>query len=234
MVQIGKVFLHKPPYIALSITDQESNDDILRHKISLLELRVDKFSRWDIPYVKDQMLNRQKTGIPLLLTVRCEQEEGGDGQVSNAQKKDIFSQCAELADAVDVELSSPIRDELIPIGKSHRKTVIVSSHNFLNTPDEEELEKILEDSLSAGADIVKIACWAQTESDVQRLGRFTEQNRQKNLIAISLGETGAVSRVTFAEVGSLLTYSFIGQAMAPGQMPVATLEERLKEHYPEF
>ena len=49
-----------------------------------------------------------------------------------------------------------------------------------------------------------------------------------------MGEHGVVSRVFFPLFGSLLTYGFVAQSGAPGQLPLEELYAELRRYSPAF
>ncbi|HEY5595278.1 MAG TPA: type I 3-dehydroquinate dehydratase, partial [Nitrospiria bacterium] len=59
-------------------------------------------------------------------------------------------------------------------------------------------------------------------------------NATKDIIVIAMGVEGALSRVFFPALGSLLTYAYLGQPTAPGQLGYKELFELLKKFYPKF
>ena len=67
--------------------------------------------------------------------------------------------------------------------------------------------------------------------DVIKLGKFTLENKAKNLITISLGDTGGVSRFLFPMLGSLITYSYISKPSGPGQIPLKELRKQISLYY---
>ena len=96
----------------------------------------------------------------------------------------------------------------------------------------ENLELIFKRSLSTRADIVKIAAKASSFDDVLVMIKFTHRHHKQNLITMSLGPVGAISRLVLPAAGSLYTYTFLNMPTAAGQVDVATLKSHLKVYYP--
>lgn len=231
MLKIGKTELGKIPRVAISISDREDNKSIPRGLIDILEIRVDQFKKTDPGYVNDVIKERQKTGIPLLLTVRSP-KEGGERGIPNQLKLRIFQENITLVDAVDIELESPILPEVVKVAKKDKKTVIVSWHNLKTTPNDKILKGILNKAKRSGADIIKIAAKANKKEDIIRLARWTIDNRAENIITISLGDTGGISRLVFPALGSLITYAYLNNPSGPGQRPLSELREHLRLYFP--
>jgi len=216
--------------IALVITDQETNAQIKSLGVGLLELRVDLFKKLDPSYIIDQIKHRKLLKTPLLLTLRNQKNEGAVKIFSDEKKFEIISAACALVDMIDIEFSSPLLKQVVLLARKHGKKVIVSSHYLQSMPH--NLESIFKRSLSARADIVKIAAKANSFDDVMTMLAFTHRHRKHNLITMSLGPAGAISRLILPAAGSLYTYSFINKPTASGQVDVATLKSHLKVYYP--
>ena len=64
--------------------------------------------------------------------------------------------------------------------------------------------------------------------------RFTIDNKSKNIITISLGDIGSISRLVFPALGSLITYAYLNKPSGPGQRPLDELCEHLRTYYPRY
>ncbi|MBR4786133.1 MAG: type I 3-dehydroquinate dehydratase [Fibrobacter sp.] len=112
-----------------------------------------------------------------------------------------------------------------------RKThILISQHNFLRIPNQQELEDFARDCLRVKADGLKIAAMSNSENDCERLYKFTRIHAHEFELfaAFGMGETGKASRIWSLKEGANLTYASIGQAQAPGQIDVASSEKALK------
>lgn len=82
-----------------------------------------------------------------------------------------------------------------------------------------------------GADVLKLAVMPNTEDDVVRLlattRKLANEKEMKPLVTMAMGETGKISRVAGELFGSTMTFGCVGQASAPGQIPVETLHTLL-------
>ncbi len=223
----------KFPRIAVVITDQESNESLISKGIDVLEIRVDLFQNLDLQHIQENIKQRQHTQLPLILTIRTDTAEGAqpNNGISEDFKMQILKDSMEYIDAVDIELTSPLLKQTIELAHQHSKRIIISSHNFNHTPSEEALELIFQKAKEYNADIVKIAAQANALEDVCVLTAFTMKHAKDDIITMSLGEKGKISRLVFPAMGSLLTYSFLGKPSAPGQIPLKKLQEHLKIYY---
>ena len=113
-------------------------------------------------------------------------------------------------------------------------SMIVSYHNFERTPSMDEIGKIIKRASALGADIVKIACMAETEDEAERLLSLPAD--RNNIVIAGMGSMGGRIRALSLSAGSLFTYACPdgGKAVAPGQVPYSELlreQERLSNEW---
>jgi 3-dehydroquinate dehydratase-1 len=118
-------------------------------------------------------------------------------------------------------------DQILELARSQGKTILVSDHNFENTPDTVELQSIVDRAVAQGGNIVKVVTTAKTEDDAWRLLRFAKQCRVP-IVAFAMGAAGSFSRIKACEYGSLFSYGYIGKAVAPGQLSAEELLRAMK------
>ncbi len=92
------------------------------------------------------------------------------------------------------------------------------------------MKRILSESARAGADISKIAVMPSSLRDVLALLEVTLES-ESPVCTIAMGKLGMHSRVIAPIYGSVLTYGFVEDAVAPGQMRVDELKAALKLLY---
>ena len=229
-MNIGKLRLGSTPRIAAVILDGKDKKSISKAKrdgADLLELRIDCFKRQDTDYIRKIIKDARDENLPVIATIRSK-AEGGRRNLMDAERLRIFKAIMPLVDAVDIELSSKkILNGVIKEAHRFKKRVIVSYHDFRNTPAEGQLNAIIKNSRKAGGDIVKIAAFAKDKRDIIRLASLNIS--QNDIITIAMGRLGVVSRLFFPMLGSLLTYCSVTKSSAPGQMPLKTAAKLLKE-----
>ncbi len=230
MIKIANLQLGNAPRIALSVSDRDTPGEIAKYKVDALELRVDSFKTLTVGRIVSKIRDFRKTRLPLILTVRSK-EEGGKRHIPDGKRLFLFSSLIELVDAVDIELGSAILKDVLKIAKANRKASIISVHDLKRTPSCAELERIFKKAKSLKGDIFKIAVTAASYEDVSRLALFTLTHKKDNIISISMGSKGAVSRIFFPICGSLLTYSYINQPKAKGQIPISELNRQFKLYF---
>jgi 3-dehydroquinate dehydratase-1 len=188
----------------------------------ILEIRIDRFScEFDLVVEYIEKI-RKAVDVPMIGTIRETKE-------NKVKRLTMFKRIEPFVDAIDIEIDADITKEVI--GCFTDKTVIVSEHDFDKTPDENELSRIVDTAKSIGADIIKIAAMAHCREDVIRLLMFTKE-RSEQLVTISMGDIGRVTRVIAPLFGSLFTYAFITKGVAPGQLSLDHMVEELKKYYP--
>ena len=125
-----------------------------------------------------------------------------------------------------------LRQEVIARAVEQQTQVIVSWHNFDETPSADKLEEIFNEQYASGARIGKIVTMAKTSEDVLRVLSLQLLAAEKDfpLIAFCMGRAGIISRLATLELGGYMTYAApdSGQATAPGQLQVSTLRTILQ------
>ncbi|MDO4647681.1 MAG: type I 3-dehydroquinate dehydratase, partial [Eubacteriales bacterium] len=173
--------------------------------------------------------------VPLLFTIRTK-KEGGALEISSESYEDMNLIAAETgkADLVDVEVlwETERKTELIKRLHEHNAIVIASSHDFQKTEETEVLLERFQKMDDTGADILKMAVMPEEKGDVERLmvtvKKVADEMTEKPLIAMSMGELGAISRIAGESFGSCLTFGVVGEASAPGQLPIGILRAQLE------
>lgn len=195
--------------------------------VDILEFRADRIYEEGGEAIDDLLRRVKEFNLPVIATVR--EDEGYN--FTPEERIQIFEKLIPYADAVDIELKTEIRDKVIKTAKNSNKSVIVSEHNLKETPSDTGIKKILSESINCGADIAKIALYANSAEDVLRLTHFTLKNAVRTpLICLSLGNTGTISRFINPAIGSCMSYGYIDKPAAPGQSSLILLNEELKAY----
>jgi len=220
----------KTPMIALPITDKDLEitlNNAIINSIDIIELRIDQFENKELNHIKEVANKVKSYNFYTIATVRSKLEGGPD--ISEPERLEIFNAISELVDIIDIEYTSTnIKEKVKEIAKNKGKLLLMSYHDFEKTPSEDEIQKLIDDCKIQGADIVKYAFKANSFEDVARVMCITNKNKDKNIVAISMGEIGKITRVAGFMFGSLITYTYIGQSFAPGQIEVKKLNELIE------
>lgn len=206
--------------------------------IDMVELRGDYLSVLPDFEQLDKLLKDVAALLPdtvLLFTIRSEREGGKPLPFPEPTGFHINRHVIEnrLADIVDVELFSGAEEveQLVSLAHGHGVKLILSNHDFQTTPDASEIVNRLRSMQDMGADIAKIAVMPEHKMHVLNLLAATvmmqESYAEIPVVTMSMGKTGAISRVSGHVFGSAITFASLGQASAPGQIPVSDLNTML-------
>lgn len=235
MIRIGSVELGALPRIAVPLDDRRLGERVATATrwADVVELRVDMFTSHDRDAVA-AACKLARTAAPLLVTVRS-RDQGGAAELDDEHRLALYKTAAAHADAIDVELRAPICARALELARAHGLTTIASHHDFAATPDDATLRSIADEARERGASICKIAATAQCASDMTRLlDLLRARAADQGMIVIAMGPHGAASRVFFPLCGSLLTYGFLEEAVAPGQLSISELRTELARYCPEL
>ena len=204
-------------------TQSKSLQDIVAAEplADILELRLDLMSDYDL----DALLAASTK--PCIVTNRTKRE-GGQFSGSEEERIVLLKQAMVAgAEYVDIETSTP-KELLKPFLQSERKSkVILSYHNFTDTP--EETEHLYELMCGMPADILKIVTYARDINNNLALFNLIHRSKKdgKKLIALCMGEKGEISRILSPLLGGFLTFGSLetGKETAPGQITGASLRD---------
>ena len=107
--------------------------------------------------------------------------------------------------------------------------MIISHHEFKNTPDYPKLVKIAEKIKRRGANVVKIACMARSLQDsvnIIALGKYLQGSKTPH-IALAMGQKGILSRILTPTLGGEMMFAPLSDSKktAPGQLTVKELKK---------
>lgn len=185
----------------------------------IVELRLDLVGGNPLETLKEV---RRATSIPIIATNRLSLE-GGQFQGSEQERTQILQKASDYANYVDIELRAALRDDLLD---SIDNPAIVSHHDFFRTPPKEELRSILKEISGTRAEIAKIAVTPSRLKDNLLILDFLLESEMP-LCMIAMGKLGKHLRPLSPIYGSVLTYGYISQPTAPGQMSVSELSQAI-------
>ncbi|MCL2117931.1 MAG: type I 3-dehydroquinate dehydratase [Planctomycetaceae bacterium] len=185
----------------------EEYRQLMADDVPLVELRLDFLRREpDLP----RLLAEKNSQV--IVTCR-KPEDGGLWREPEEKRLKVLRQAIiDGVEYVDLEADTA---KLIPRhGKTRR---IISYHNLTETP--EDLQTIWDRLAQCDPDIIKIAVMPKRIRDVFRVFDLQKANAGKiPTIAISMGETGFMTRVLAPKFGAPFTYSTFSskRVIAPG------------------
>jgi len=126
---------------------------------------------------------------------------------------------------IEFEATNEYRTELLEFAHDHQCDVIISYHNYKNTPELDELEKIMLRCFEYGADIAKIATMVNVNRDNSKI--LSLYKAPGRLIALGMGELGKITRIVAPFLGAEFTYASLSEdnTTAPGQISYEKLNK---------
>jgi 3-dehydroquinate dehydratase / shikimate dehydrogenase len=207
----------------------------------IVELRLDCLEADQLDAARAQLVPLLKAaGRPFIITFRP-REQGGGRHLSLEERAAFWREApgwlrgaAEPERAfADLEcdlLESP--HAALPGELFERFTLICSQHDFGETPA--DLEEIFERMARTPARVLKLATRANAVTDCVATLRLIERGRRegREVIAVSMGEAGLLTRVLAPAFGAFLTYASLDaeQATAPGQLDARELRDLYRVH----
>lgn len=226
------------PIVGKTIEEIHQEAEKLRNlPCDIIEWRLDLFDEVD-NYEVVIDISHQLTALlpdtPLLLTFRT-LHEGGARAFDSESYYELYRAVIEKGclDMLDLELfmADGPGAQIIKEAQGKGISIIMSNHDFDQTPDQDEIVKRLRMMVEREADICKMAVMPQTPEDVLTLLQATNKMKQQTdrpIVTMSMGQLGLVSRI-FGEIfGSAITFGAAEQISAPGQLPSRQLAELLE------
>lgn len=211
---------------------------ILLKQPDVIEWRMDYFRNiGNLPEVLAvaRSIKEAAGTIPIICVCRSENEGGESTPLDEGEVVRLYSALCEckLADIIDYELSKAPerRERLRKTSRDNGVAMILSYHNFKETPDAAALLAKFSDAERYGADIAKVAVMPRNPEDVLTLMGSTWRASESvgiPLIGMSMGALGAVSRMASGFFGSALTFAVGVSSSAPGQIPIEELRAVLE------
>ena len=210
---------------------------VVRTRPDLVEWRVDAYATVRHPVDCLSVLNPLRTilgDIPLIFTCRIE-EEGGMQPVGQDTRMELITTAitSAMVDIVDIEMANaqPFIGTIRDAAVQHNVRLILSYHDFTQTPDASVIIDKLNQAETLGADIAKVAVMPNTYKDVLTLLAATLRARSETLtipmITIAMAAEGGVTRMAGGLFGSDITFAAGSAVSAPGQIPIEELRRAM-------
>lgn len=243
----GKVIGGPDPLICLPLVAKEKTDLLTQAKTvkqlapDLFEWRIDAYGSVEDPVECLKALKELRTVmgyIPMIFTCRIH-TEGGFKEISKESRLGLFTAVMESGevDIVDIEMcNEPEFIETVKNSARANKTrLILSYHNFTETPEADFIHEKLAQAQDMEADIAKVAVMPKDYSDVLTLLNATLKARTSTvkvpIVAMSMGPEGVVTRLSGGLFGSDITFAIGKELSAPGQIPIGDLRQAMAVLY---
>lgn len=240
----GKLIDQKSPVVCVSITEQTYDDIIAKatrlvaKHVEMVEWRADCFEGLLDPEMLEKTLLSLKSifkNTIFLVTIRSV-KEGGRLSCDEEDMRELLLDLASkrACDIMDVEYFQFTDPSSVILGiQNCGMAVIASHHDFSKTPSAGVSLRLLEEMEKADADLYKLAFMPEKPSDLFELGKatceFKASRPDANIIAISMGSIGALSRIAPQAFGSCVTFASVDVASAPGQVSYDKLLPLMKD-----
>jgi len=199
-------------------------------RADVVEIRLDVWGTFFREDMIEKMARfKDKIGLPLLVSFR-------GGHPFPAWWQPVHWRALSHADMIDVEWNPkyPWRD-IVKNVKKYNLALMISHHDYKETPSEKTLAKIAKAAYGKKADVVKFATKIQKEDDIRTLLHLNEQFSPKRWMTVmGMGPMGTLSRLSAPLFKACLIYGFIGTPTASGQLPFRDLLERVRMLYPRY
>ena len=215
---------------------KQLNPDIVEWRADCLKIENEEKDTFEIAYAL-KFVHKALKSYPLIFTFRSK-EEGGARHVNFEKYKEYYHYIALEAkkfgvELVDIEMYGKRGvkglDELIDEMHAMGLKIIGSYHDFKKTPKRNEILDILKDMEEKGADVCKIACMPKHKGDVFSIynaAKDADEKLKNPIIAISMGELGAVTRVALTQTKSVLTFASLAEDETfEGELRKETIEQ---------
>lgn len=232
----GIVYGGTKPLFCVPLVAEDTANLLAQAKVAhdlapdLVEWRADSIKEVSPSSYVDS-LNKLRSVLkhePIIFTLRVSAEGGAQDIAQETRRICIESVAATgLIDILDTELRNEksFLDPVLDVGRKHGARVILSYHNFEDTPPNEELLGKIRMMNQLGADIAKIAVMPRAAGDVLRLLEVTLEARESfprmPLVTMSMGRLGALTRIAGFLFGSDMAYAVGQETSAPGQIAIA-------------
>lgn len=234
-VRIGRYEIGQVPRVVGVLSLPLTMDRLasgFRPACDIVELRVDLLGA-GLPDWLQRATELEAEGRPVLITIR-HAREGGHWFGTDVDRLDLYTRLLPFVSAVDFEIRSPGLAELVQSARAAGKPVVGSFHDFHGMPARSGIEQVIREGIEAGVDIIKIAAVTQTEADLVLLESVLDAHRGAPLCLLGMGQRGAESRTRLPDRGSCLTYGYVDEANAPGQLSSAELVEYFIQNQPGY
>lgn len=244
----GKVIGGLDPLVCLPMVAGEKAEllgqagELMPLAPDLLEWRIDGYDAVEDSAACLDVLAELKAVMgqtPLIFTCRIH-AEGGFKEIPRDKRLKLITAALESGgvDLVDIEMCNDpdfvaaVKQQAADCGAK----LILSYHNFTETPDEAFiLDKLLR-AQEMGADVAKVAVMPRDYGDVLTLLNATWKARNGKvripLVTLAMGPEGGVTRLAGGLFGSDITFAVGKKVSAPGQLPIGDLRQVMAVLYP--
>ncbi len=184
-----------------------------KSEVDLVEVRFDYLSE---PKVIDIMRLKEKISGKIIFTCR-KVKDGGQYSGHYEDWKIIIETALKAGfEYVDIEFPS---NKYLDLSQKHLQTkVILSVHNFNETPGYRNLRSIQKKMRAFNPALTKFATHIKTDKDIKNLLRLLVSSKKTDqMIVIGMGEKGKITRLIGPMLGSRISFVSFKEPTASGQ-----------------
>ena len=192
----------------------------------IIELRLDFL---EPPIKFDELAAHENK--PKIATIFSKDKETKPNITGVDQQKILLKAAEHGFNYVDVGLSSPSLKSFIEQIRALDCAPIVSFHDFTGSLPLFDLERILDEEISSGAEVCKIVTTAsKIEDNIVLLDFVSKKSANTRLVCFCMGSLGKISRLLSPLYGSFFTFASLekGSETAKGQLSIQELKEIYK------
>jgi len=187
---------------------------------------------WRLDVTRDPAVETvlPQSPLPVIATVRSLEQGGHFAGTREEQLRLLIRAATSGSSYVDWEFrpGEPLPDELSVM----RQRVILSHHDFEQTPADGELESLFDQMAASNTGVVKVVTLAKRMEDNISLLNLIGRGRKRGIevVAFCLGPLGIISRLACLLMGGAFTYAALesGAEAAPGQLTLARMSQILE------
>lgn len=161
-----------------------------------------------------------------VFTLRSKDQGGRFSGSEQDRVKWLYRLAEQKPMLLDVELHTlQENDELADFLESQKTPLLVSWHDFQQTPPSDSLADVLSE-MRIYSNYIKVVTTAKSVEDSLRLLEMYETATGLHPIFFAMGEAGVISRVLCTVAGNApFTYASLEKAVAPGQLTVKQMRK---------
>ncbi|MCF7740662.1 MAG: shikimate dehydrogenase [Candidatus Marinimicrobia bacterium] len=212
--------------LAIPVVGEDVDEAIKQGKAAAKTADIVEFRADFVRQITDADIEQfyQQIDKPVIFTCRP-QFENGHFKGSEKERKQLILQAIKTGyEYVDVEYKSDIYESLLE--NSGNSQIILSHHNFEETPDYGQVKNLAAEMSKTKADILKIIPTANSINDNFKIFRLLQSNPNQKLISFCMGIYGHISRVLCKKYGSYLSFAALDKnsQSADGQISVGEMQ----------
>lgn len=219
------------PFLVGIIEKISDVEKAMRNRLDALEVRLDLLRDEPEEKIESLLCKLKEEKISILLTARLEKDGGKWPSSEEKRRREWLVRFSGHADIVDVEadLRPKARSALVHDLRraTPQKKIVLSYHNMEKVPSNRRLDALYAESGHSGADRLKLACYAPTAEEADRLAQWAIHcaNGKTPLTIIAMGEEGCWTRWVLPLLLGGPAYAPLGRAVAPGQLKLEHLRK---------